>query len=138
MADKKSSLVQIHQDVFDPNSKSLKVSLASGSVSVNSTTITQKNKIRLEYSTTNVTTTAWVELLLSVGSDNISEIEIFDSSGETLELGVGPSGSEVSQIYVVPGGNGRIPVSLSSLSRLSIKAVSATANSGEIIINLYG
>lgn len=132
MADKKSSLVQIHQDVFDPNSKSLKVSLA------NSQGLTPKNKIRLEYSTTNVTTTAWVELLLSVGSDNISEIEIFDSSGETLELGVGPSGSEVSQIYVVPGGNGRIPVSLSSLSRLSIKAVSATANSGEIIINLYG
>lgn len=132
MADKKSSLVQIHQDVFDPNSKSLKVSLA------NSQGLVPKNKIRLEYSTTNVTTTAWVELLLSVGSDNISEIEIFDSSGETLELGVGPSGSEVSQIYVVPGGNGRIPVSLSSLSRLSIKAVSATANSGEIIINLYG
>lgn len=96
------------------------------------------NRVRLVYSSTNVTTGAWVQLLASVGSTAIKEIEIFDSSGETLELGVGTAGSEVSESYVFPGGNGRIPMQIVANARLAIKAVSATANSGEIIINLYG
>lgn len=107
----------------------------SGTVSVN--TMTYVNRVRLVYSSTNVTTTAWVELLASVGASSIKELEIFDSSGETLELGIGASGSEVSKSYVFPGGNGRIPLQIAALSRLSVKAVSATANSGELIINLY-
>lgn len=134
MADKKSSLVQIHQDVLDETAQSLKVSVVSGS----STTLSPKNKIRLVYSSTNVTTGAWVELLSSVGASEIKEIEIFDSSNETLELGLGAAGSEVSQVYVFPGGNGRIPMQIAASARLAIKAVSATANSGEIVINLYG
>lgn len=134
MADKKSSLVQIHQDVLDETAQSLKVSVVSGS----STTLSPKNKIRLVYSSTNVTTGAWVELLSSVGASEIKEIEIFDSSGETLELGLGAAGSEISQIYVFPGGNGKIPMQIAAGTRLSIRAVSATANSGEIVINLYG
>lgn len=134
MADKKSSLVQIHQDVLDETAQSLKVSVVSGS----STTLSPKNKIRLVYSSTNVTTGAWVQLLSSIGASEIKEIEIFDSSGETLELGLGAAGSEISQVYVFPGGNGRIPIQIAAGTRLSIRAVSATANSGEIVINLYG
>lgn len=109
----------------------------SGTVSVLNG-VTYRNRVRLVYSTTNVTTGAWVQLLASVGATAIKEIEIFDSSGETLELGVGAVGSEVSNSYIFPGGNGRIPMQIAALSRLSVKAVSATANSGELVINLYG
>lgn len=96
------------------------------------------SRIRLVYSSTNVTTGAWVQLSSSIGAIAVKEIEIFDSSGETLELGLGASGSEVSKSYVFPGGNGKIPMQIPANSRVAIKAVTATANSGEIIINLYG
>lgn len=95
-------------------------------------------RVRLVYSATNVTTGAWVQLLASVGATAVREIEIFDSSGETLELGLGAAGSEVANVYVIPGGNGKIPVQIAANARLAIKAVSATANSGEIVLNLYG
>lgn len=107
-------------------------------VKTNTTRLDYLNRIRLVYSVTNVTTGAWVELLSSIGAADIKEIEIFDSSGETLELGVGAAASEVSKIYVIPGGNGRIPLQILAGERLAIQAVSATADSGEIVINLYG
>jgi hypothetical protein len=100
--------------------------------------VTYRHRARLVYSSTNVTTGAWTQLLAAVGSTEIKEIEIFDSSGETLELGIGAEGSEVVKSYVIPGGNGRIPLQIPVLSRLAIRAVSATANSGELIINMYG
>lgn len=159
MADNKSSLVQIAQAVLDEATQTIKV---SGTVSTtapvggateakqddqidelqlikaNTAKLDYANRVRLVYSATNVTTGAWVELLSSVGAADIKEIEIFDSSGETLELGVGAAASEVSKAYVVPGGNGRIPLQITAGTRLAIQAVSATANSGEIVINLYG
>lgn len=92
---------------------------------------------RREYSSSNVTTAAWFELISSIPSD-ITHIEIFDSSGQTLKLGVGPAASEVDLVLVFPGGNGMIPVEILSGSRLAIRALSATANEGEICINLYG
>lgn len=142
MADNKSSLVQIHQDVLDVALQSLKVSVVSGGGG-GGTVLVQNgvdylNRIRLVYSTTNVTTGAWVELLASVGATAIKEIEIFDSSGETLELGIGAAASEVSKSYVFPGGNGKTLMQIPAGARLSIKAVSATASTGEILINLYG
>jgi len=100
--------------------------------------VTYRNRTRLVYSSTNVTTGAWTQLLASVGATAIKEIEIFDSSGETLELGLGAAGSETSSSFIIPGGNGRIPLQIPAGTRLSIKAVSATANSGEIVVNLYG
>jgi hypothetical protein len=158
-ADNKSSLVQIAQAVLDETNQAINVNVisgggggggtveitndvgnpipVSGTVTVSSA-VTYRNRVRIVYSSTNVTTGAWVQLLASIGATAIKEIEIFDSSGETLELGVGAAGSEVSNSYIVPGGNGRIPMQIAALSRLSVKAVSATANSGELVINLYG
>lgn len=107
-------------------------------VKTNTIKLDYVNRVRNIYAITNVTTGAWVELLSTIGVVSIKEIEIFDSSGETLELGIGVSGSETSKVFVFPGGNGRIPLQIPANSRLAIKAVSATANSGEICINLYG
>lgn len=113
-------------------------------IKTNTVKLDYANRVRLVYSVTNVTVStpspaaAWVQLLASVGATAIKEIEIFDSSGETLELGVGAPLGETSKVYVIPGGNGRIPMQIAANSRLAIRAVSATANSGEIVINLYG
>ncbi len=93
--------------------------------------------IRLAYASTNVTTSAWVQLDSALNG-NSTEMEIFDSSGETLKLGIGVAAAEVDLHHIVPGGNGRIPCMLSVGARLAIKCVSTgPAASGELILNLY-
>lgn len=94
-------------------------------------------RARNDYTATSVTTASWVELIASLSAD-AHEIEIFDSSGRTLELATGAAASEAPFMYVFPGGNGKVPVSLIAGARLSIRAVSANATAGEIAINLYG
>ena len=175
-ADKKSSLVQIAQEVLDESSQSIKVSVVSGggggasdiniasiegnnvslntgvadagtqrvvlasdqpTVSVSLQTLNSNNLLRNSYAITSVTTSAYTQLIASVTS-TVKEIEIFDSSGESLVLALGAAGSEVNKIYVFPGGNGRIPIQIAIGQRLSIKAISANATSGELLINFYG
>lgn len=96
------------------------------------------NRAIIDYSSTNVTTLAWTQLISTVGASIVREIEIFDSSGEILEIGLGASGSEVAQSYIVPGGNGRIPVVIPAGTRVAVRAVSATANIGYLTVNFYG
>jgi hypothetical protein len=97
---------------------------------------TAVNLARIDYSSTNVTTAAYTQLLAST-SAVVSEVEIFDSSGQTLFFSTGSAGSESDKIYIIPGGNGRIPLSIAAGTRVAIKAVSATANAGEISVNFY-
>lgn len=97
---------------------------------------TSVTSIRNDYTSTSVTTSAWVEIVASLSAD-VQEIEIFDSSGQTLELGVGGSGSEARQLYILPGGNGKVPLRIASGARVSVKAASATASVGELVINFY-
>lgn len=91
--------------------------------------------LRYNY-TVPVTTAAWVEILAALDHD-VREVEVFDSSGQTLQLGYGPSGSEVVGFQIVPGGNGRVEQLLNKGMRLALKAVSATASTGECTINFY-
>lgn len=93
--------------------------------------------VRNDYSSVNVTTSAYVQLIASTTAD-VLRLQIFDSSGQTLLLAVGGSGSEVDQFYIFPGGNGEVSHAIASGSRISVKAVSATANVGELTINLLG
>lgn len=93
--------------------------------------------VRNDYSSVNVTSGAWVQLVASLGSD-VNALDLFDSSGQTLEIGTGAAASEVRLFLVYPGGNGQLPVRIASGTRVSIRAVSATANAGEIDINFMG
>ena len=93
--------------------------------------------VRNDYSSVNVTSGAWVQLIASTGSA-ITEFDIFDSSGQTLELGTGAGGAESRLCLIFPGGNGRVPLAIAASTRVSIRAVSATASVGEIDINFYG
>jgi len=89
--------------------------------------------VRNVYSSTNVTTTAYVQLIASTSSP-ITQMHIFDSSGQTLVLAVGAASSEVDQLLIVPGGNGIMNLAIPSGSRISVKARSANATVGELDI----
>lgn len=91
---------------------------------------------RHNYQSTSVTTAAYVELIAST-AEAVTTLYVFDSSGQTLVLATGEAGSEVDQPwYIVPGGNDTVSVTtIPAGTRLSIKAVSATANKGELVIN---
>jgi len=88
------------------------------------------------YSSTNVTSAAYVQLVASTTSA-INMIEIFDSSGVALYFATGAAASEVNQFVIYPGGNGQVPFAIAASTRLSVKAVSTSATSGTGIINLY-
>jgi hypothetical protein len=109
-----------------------------GTINVSNSGFIRANApFRRDYTISPVTTGAYVQLVPAV-SLTTKEIEIFDSSGQTLVLATGIPGSEVDQILIFPGGNGRIKLQILSGVAVSIKAVSATANVGEIDINWYG
>ncbi|MHA2064101.1 MAG: hypothetical protein ACXABY_06945 [Candidatus Thorarchaeota archaeon] len=100
--------------------------------------------IRNDYTGVNVTTGAWVELDASMMTgikktrgDHIGLVQIFDSSGQTMELGIGAAGSEARILLIEPGGNGKVPIFIPTGARLAIRAVSADATVGEIIINTW-
>ncbi len=94
--------------------------------------------IRNDYTSTNVTTGAWVQLDAAL-DETTGWIELFDSSGKTFELGQGPAGSETRICLIQPGGFA-VPraLFLPQGMRLSIKAIDGTANSGQLLINLLG
>lgn len=92
------------------------------------------DSVRLTYSGTNVTTGAWVQLIASTAAV-INAITLFDSCGQTLELGTGAAASETRKLIIPPGGiGGIIPLAIPASTRLSVRAVSATCSSGELDI----
>jgi len=93
--------------------------------------------IRNDYTGTNVLTSAFVQLD-AILDGHVSEIEIFDSSGQTLQLAYGAASSEVLWMFIFPGGNDRGLALLPKGVRLSIKAISGNATTGELVINLWG
>lgn len=75
-----------------------------------------------------VTSGAWVQLIASTAAE-AQGLTVFDSSGYSLELGVGPAASEVRKLIIPPGGlNGFIPLRIPAGSRVSIRAINTTAD----------
>jgi len=94
--------------------------------------------IRNDYTSTAVTTSAYVTLSASFPQDCLAYM-YFDSSSRTLKLAVGAAGSEVDlPQYILPGGqDSPVPIHITKGQRLSIKAVDATANTGQLVMNFY-
>lgn len=88
------------------------------------------------YSMNNVTTAAYVEITPGL-EDDINEIDLFDSSGRTLVLAFGAPGEEEDQFWIVPGGNGTVPIVIPAGTRVSFKAVDATASAGVALMTFY-
>lgn len=95
------------------------------------------DKTRNDYTGTPANTGVYTELLAAT-SDAVEELFIFDSSGQSLILAVGPSGFEVDKIYIPPGGNGLFPLQIPSGTRISVRAISGNATTGEINISFLG
>lgn len=90
------------------------------------------DSVRNVYSSTNVTTGTWVQLIASTAAV-INCLTVFDSSGQTLELGIGAAMSESRVLIIPPGGlSGCIRLRIAAATRLSIRAISATAALGEL------
>lgn len=92
--------------------------------------------IRNDYAVTPVTTGAYVQIHASIPA-NARIVEIFDSSGSTLQFSYGPAGSEVVALNVVPGGNELRPCLLNQGMALSLKAIDASATVGEFVLNAF-
>jgi hypothetical protein len=95
---------------------------------------------RHDYSTGNVGTGAYVELIAST-SDLATKLTLFDSGGYAMVLAIGAAASEVDFMYIPPGGfNGMIDVQIPAASRLSIKCLEAgiTVSVGQLVLNLIG
>ena len=80
-------------------------------VTTGASSVTYVDSVLVSYGVTPVTTGGWVQVIAALPSA-ATGVEIFDSSGEILELGVGAAASE-SRIWIIqPGGNGRVPMTL--------------------------
>lgn len=92
------------------------------------------DSVRNDYASVNVTTGAWVQLIASTAA-TINNLTVFDSCGQTLEIGTGAALSETRKLIVPPGGiDGIVPLAIAAGTRVSIRAISATCSSGEIDI----
>lgn len=116
------------------NAQTIKVK-TTGAVVVDRIGTSTGQLIRNDYSSVNVTTSAYTTLIASTTNET-NHIYVFDSSGQTLFLATGAAASEVNKYYIVPGGNGLIDLNISAGTRISVKAVSASATAGELSLTL--
>lgn len=121
----------------DPTTGAIPVDISgSGTVDVDIQGKTYADSARNAYASVNVTTGAWVQLIASTAA-TCNALAVFDSSGQTLELGTGAALSETRKLIIPPGGvDGMVPLLIPAGTRVSIRAVSGTANTGEIDITL--
>ncbi len=93
------------------------------------------DSVRYAYSSGAVSTVSWVQLIASTAAV-INCVQLFDSSGQTLELGTGAGGAETRVLIIPPGGlDGCVPLKIAASTRIAIRALSATTGViGEIDI----
>lgn len=83
----------------------------------------------LAYASTNVTTAAYVTLVASTPI-SVSHVEVCDTSTKLLKIASGTAGNEKDLFTVFISGCVTLPYFIPAGTRLSIKAVDATASSG--------
>ena|SRR6056297_1956950 len=88
-----------------------------------------------DYSTDlSVSTSAYSEVIAST-SDAVTRVNIFDSSGEIIELALGSSGSETRKM-IIPAGGISSSILIPGGSRISIKSLTSDVTTGFLVINL--
>jgi hypothetical protein len=105
-----------------------------------------RGRLRYEYATGAVGTSTWV-LVGAMPTGTFSTVEIYDSGTFCMEMkldtAAGTSASTYFNMYIMPGGNGRIPLRVdggsSAALNLYIRAVGtgASATAGQFIINFW-
>lgn len=111
--------------------------LVNGSGSTQPVSIAGRAKVLLyrnDYSSVNVTTSAYVQIVASSAAA-INRLYIADTSGSAIILATGGAGSEVDQLYIGPGGSDApYELNIPASTRISIKALDASATSGQFIL----
>lgn len=120
---------------------SMAVTIASDQSSITTSSSTKglskaNTPVYNDYSSGNITTAAYTQLIASTSSAG-QMLEIFDSSGQAMILAFGAGGAEVDQFYVPPGG-GSFQIAVPASTRISYKAKTATASSGYLLLNVLG
>ncbi len=88
------------------------------------------------YASTNVTTAAYVQLIASTA--NAVNVEcISNTSGSNIIVATGAALSEVDRFYVPPGGAGCYSFNIAASTRVSLKALDATADDGYFLFTGY-
>ena len=132
-ASQKTQIVDGSGNVIASTSNALNVNVNNSIAQTIKGTVIANSPIQNVYSSTNITTSAYVQLVAST-SNTINTLHIFDSSGQAMILGIGGAGSEVTTLYVPPGGD-TYTLNIPSGSRLAYKALTATANSGYLLMS---
>lgn len=84
------------------------------------------DSVRYAYTSGAVGVSTWVQMIASTAAA-FNCIQIFDSSGQTLELGTGAAASETRKLIIPPGGlDGCVPLAIPASTRISLRALSAT------------
>lgn len=89
---------------------------------------------RYDYTGGSVTTGAWTQVLASTAAA-INYICVTDQSGQIMELGTGAVASETRVFLIARGFSGCIPLRIAASTRISVRAVSATASTGDLVIS---
>ncbi len=102
------------------------------------------DKIFLDYSATNLTSLAYVQLIAATASLS-KALTLFDSCGYANVIAFGAAGFEVDKFYIPPGGfNGVIDFPIPAGTRISIKSLQVldavgaplVINAGQFVANL--
>lgn len=115
----------------------LAVRISDGSAFISPSASTGRSyadSVRLAYSSTNVTSGAWVQLIASTAA-TINQLKIFHSCGYGVELGTGAAAAESRKLLIPPGGfDSDVNLAIASGTRISLRALSTTCDTGEIIL----
>lgn len=86
----------------------------------------------------NITNAAYTEMVASL-ADDVTEVEVFNSSGCSMYLAIGAAAAESDLMLIPPNGFLRQGVSIAQGQRVSVKALfNDTDGAGEILINFFG
>lgn len=92
------------------------------------------DSVRNDYSSTNVTTGAWVQLIASTAAV-INRLYIDDTCGQVLELGTGAALSEARKLIIPRGGLAAgVELAIPAATRVSIRAITATCSTGDFVL----
>lgn len=95
---------------------------------------TYSDSVQLSYSSTNVTTAAFVQLIASTAAA-ISSLTIFNGCAESLILATGAAASEVTKYLIPPGGiDGSFLLTIASGTRISVKGITGTCSTGQLVL----
>lgn len=115
----------------------LQVDPATGSLPVTVSAGSPRSKAwnaLLDYSSSNVGTGAYVEVVASTAA-TATRLLVFDGGGNPMVIATGAAAAEVDLFYVSPGGwDPAVEISIAAGTRISIKALSGTSNSGFLVI----